>query len=32
MGLKMLLKPLDLPAALQSLILPPLRGSVRLLS
>ena len=32
MGLKMLLKPLDLPAALQSLVLPPLRKGVRLLT
>ena len=32
MGLKMLLKPLDLPAALHSLVLRPLRKGVRLLT
>ena len=32
MGLKMLLKPLDLPAALERLVLPPLRKGVRLLT
>ena len=32
MGLKMLLKPLDLPAALERLVLPTLRQGVRLLT
>ena len=32
MALKMLLKPLDLPATLQNLVLPPLRAGARLLT